>query len=191
MVFMLSAQQRQTQDAARTASMRGTVNFPTTPSSIDGLLWFYRLTRLGIGAVFVWSGVSKLLDPQSFAIIIESYGLIPEITVFPTAMLLSAIELAAGLGLIFDLQYTLGLITGLLVLFMLILGYGLWMGLDVDCGCFGPEDPETEAYHGLRPALYRDLVMLAGIGYLYYHRRRQSISPLTFSTVYKYTTKRR
>lgn len=191
MVFMLPAQQPQTQDNVRTASIRGTINFLPTISSIDRRLWFYRLTRLGIGAVFVWSGFNKLLNPQSFAVVIESYGLIPEMTVFPTALLLSAIELLAGLGLIFDLQYTLGIITGLLVLFLLILGYGLWMGLDVDCGCFGPGDPEAEAYHGMRPALYRDLVMLAGIGYLYYHRRRQSIPPLTFSTIYEHIIKRR
>ena len=41
-------------------------------------------------------------------------------------------------------------------LFMAILGYGISMGLDVDCGCFGPEDPESKAFHGLRAALYRD-----------------------------------
>lgn len=191
MVFMLSAQQNRKENTARTVTMGGTVDFPSTPSSVDRLLWFYRFTRIGLGAVFVWSGFNKLLDPLGFAIIIESYGLIPEITVFPAALLLSSIELVAGLGLICDLQYTLGLITGLLVLFLLILGYGLWMGLDADCGCFGPGDPEAGAYHGLRSALYRDLSMLAGIGYLYYHRRRQSIQPLTFSNVYIYLIKRR
>lgn len=191
MVFMLSAQQHRKQNTARTVALSGSVEFSSTPSSMDRLLWFYRFTRLGIGAVFVWSGFNKLLDPQHLAIIVESYGLIPEMTVFPAALLLSAIELAAGLGLICDLQYTLGLITGLLVLFLAILGYGLWMGLDVDCGCFGPGDSETEAYHGLRPALYRDLSMLAGIGYLYFHRRRQSIQPLTFSSVYNHLIKRR
>jgi hypothetical protein len=45
------------------------------------------------------------------------------------------------------------------------------LGLDIDCGCFGPEDPESRAYGGLRTALYRDLAMAAGVAYLYWWRR--------------------
>jgi len=145
--------------------------------------WIYRGLRIALGLVFVWSGGIKLLDPQGFAVIIASYGIIPEITVLPVALGLSALEILAGLGLIWDLQWSLGLVTGLLVLFMAILGYGLWMGLDVDCGCFGPEDPESEAFHGLRPALYRDLVMFAGSGFLFFCRRRQSITPFKLATL--------
>jgi hypothetical protein len=73
------------------------------------------------------------------------------------------LEVIAGIGLLFDIRGSLALITGLLVLFMVVLGYGIWMGLDVDCGCFGPEDPEAEAFHGLRLSLFRDLVMMAGV----------------------------
>lgn len=137
----------------------------------------YCLIRIAIGAIFVWSGASKLLDHQQFAVIIEAYGLIPEMTVVPTAFTLTLLELLAGIGLILDIQGSLGLITGMLLLFMAILSYGLWIGLDVDCGCFGPEDPEAEAFHGLRPALYRDMVMLTGIGYLFFWRRIASIRP--------------
>ncbi len=156
---------------------------PQAPSSSKYRLaaLAYTLIRFAIGAVFVWSGAIKLLDHRNFAVIIESYGLIPEATVVPTAIVLSLLELLAGLGLIWDLQGTLSVITGLLLLFMAILGYGLWMGLDVDCGCFGPEDPEAEAYHGLRPALYRDMVMMAGIGYLFLWRRIGSIRPRSIS----------
>jgi uncharacterized membrane protein YphA (DoxX/SURF4 family) len=185
-MFMLSDQRHHTQETNRTPSMGGgVIDGSSTPASTGWPLWLYRFARLGISAVFIWSGLSKLWGLSSFAVIIESYGLIPEITVLPTALLLAAIELVAGLGLLFDLEYTLGLIAGLLVLFMLILAYGLWMGLDVDCGCFGPKDPEAEAYHGLRPALYRDMVMLAGIGYLYGYRRRHCAGPLAFSTIYQ------
>jgi hypothetical protein len=53
------------------------------------------------------------------------------------------------------------------------------MGLDVDCGCFGPEDPEAEAFHGLRTALYRDLFMLAAVGFLYAWRHYRHIRPRT------------
>lgn len=141
------------------------------------LTLLYTLVRIAIGAVFVWSGTIKMLDHRHFAVIIEAYGLIPEAAVIPTALCLSLFELLAGFGLIWDVQGSLVMITGMLLLFMAILGYGLWLGLDVDCGCFGPQDPEAEAYHGLRPALYRDVVMLAGIGFLFLWRRMGSVRP--------------
>ncbi len=140
----------------------------------------YTLIRFAVGAIFVWSGTVKLLDHRHFAVIIEAYGLIPEAAVVPGALALSLLELLAGLGLMRDLRGSLVLITGMLMLFMAILGYGLWMGLDVDCGCFGPGDPEAGAFHGMRPALYRDMVMAAAIGYLFLWRRIGSVRPRAF-----------
>lgn len=110
----------------------------------------------------------------------------PDPWVLPTAICLSIFELLVGIGLLFDMQWALGLITALLVLFMVVLGYGLWMGLDVDCGCFGPNDPEGEAFHGLRPALYRDGIMLAAAVSLFWVRWQRGIRPLKISTWYNH-----
>jgi uncharacterized membrane protein YphA (DoxX/SURF4 family) len=145
----------------------------------------YPLIRAGIGAVFIWSGVTKLLAPQQFSILIDAYGLIPQTFTLPAAWGLSSLELLAGLGLIWDVRWALTAITGLLLMFILVLSYGIGIGLDVDCGCFGPGDPEGEAYHGMRPALYRDAVMLAGIGYLVLWRRIGSIRPRKLSELKK------
>ena len=87
------------------------------------------------------------------------------------------LEVIAGFGLLFDIRGSLALITGLLVLFMMVLGYGIWMGLDVDCGRFGPEDPEAKAFHSLRLSLFRNLVMMAGVIFLYGWRRYLAIRP--------------
>ena len=149
-------------------------------------VWLYRLIRTALAIVFIWSGCSKLIDPRGFAAIIQAYGLIPDGTVLFAAIGLSSLELAVGAGLALDLQWSLGIITGLLLLFMAILGYGLWLGLDVDCGCFGPDDPEGRAYHSLRPAFYRDMVMMTGIGYLFFWRWRQTVYPVKFSTLYQF-----
>ena len=154
-------------------------------------LWIYRLLRLSVGITFIWSGLSKLIDPKSFATIIEAYGLIPEAAIVPAAIGLSLLEVAAGAGLVIDMQWSLAVIAGLLILFAAILGYGLWMGLDVDCGCFGTDDPEGAAYHSLRPALYRDMAMLAGIGYLFLWRRQQSVQPIRFSDLHQHFTNMR
>lgn len=141
-------------------------------------IWPYRGVRVILALLFLWAGVVKLLDPDSFAIILEAFDLLPYSWIMPIAVGLPILEILAGIGLLFDVRGSLATVTGLLLLFMAVLGYGVWLGLDIDCGCFGPGDPEGEAYKGLRPALYRDLVMLAGVAYLYVWRFRRSSGPL-------------
>jgi uncharacterized membrane protein YphA (DoxX/SURF4 family) len=149
-------------------------------------VWTYRTIRILIGGIFLWSGITKLMDSKSFAVIIEAYGLIPESWVMPVAVCLPALEVVAALGLLVDIEGSLAMISSLLVLFMAILGYGIWMGLDVDCGCFGPDDPEGRAYHGLRPALYRDMVVMVGIVYLYFQRYSRRIAPLRLKVLFQH-----
>jgi uncharacterized membrane protein YphA (DoxX/SURF4 family) len=139
--------------------------------------WLYNLCRWVLGGIFIYAGSTKLLEPEIFAVLIEAYGIVPEGLLMPVATGLPLLEVIAGIGLLFDIRGSLALIGGLLVLFMGILGYGIWMGLDVDCGCFGPEDPEAEAFHGLRLSLFRDLVMMAGVVFIYGWRRYRSIQP--------------
>jgi len=131
------------------------------------------LVRLALGILFVWAAVLKLMDLEVFAKTITAFGLLPKPLVGWAAIGLPLLELIAALGLILDLRGSLAVITGLLVLFSLILGYGLWLGLDIDCGCYGPGDPEKEAFSSLRSSLYRDIAMLAGVFYLYWWRRRE------------------
>jgi hypothetical protein len=83
----------------------------------------------------------------------------------------------AGIGLLFDIRGSLALIAGLLLVFVVVLGYGIGMGLDVDCGCFGPEDPEAEAFHGLGLSVFKDLVMMVGVIFIYGWRRYRTIRP--------------
>jgi uncharacterized membrane protein YphA (DoxX/SURF4 family) len=139
--------------------------------------WLYRLCRWTLGGIFIYAGGTKLLEPEIFAVLIEAYGIVPEGLLMPVAIGLSFLEVIAGIGLLFDIRGSLALITGLLVLFMVVLVYGIWMGLDVDCGCFGPEDPEAEAFHGLRLSLFRDLVMMVGVFFIFGWRRYRSIRP--------------
>ena len=145
--------------------------------------WPYRLVRSVLAIIFLYAGSSKLLNPGSLGVIIDAYGLVPGAWSMPIAILLPTLETVAAIGLFFDVRGALAVITGLLILFIAILGYGLWLGLDVDCGCFGPEDPEAEAFHGLRPALYRDLAMLAGIAYLYLWRLGRPGAPMRLGQI--------
>ena len=147
--------------------------------------WIYGLVRMVISMVFIWSGLAKLLAPKEFSVIIESYGLIPDVWIMPAAFFLSVSEVAAGFGLMLDIHGSLSVITGLLVLFMTVLTYGIWMGLDIDCGCFGPQDPEFKAFQGLWAALIRDIFMLLGIFFLYYQRLYQNVTPKRLGNIFK------
>ena len=139
--------------------------------------WIYKLARWTLGAVFIYAGSIKLLMPKPFAVLIEAYGIVPEGLIMSVAIILSALEVAAGIGLVFDIEKSLGVIAGLLTLFLALMIYGIWMGLDIDCGCFGPKDPEAEAFHGLRSSFYRDLAMLAGVVFIYGWRQYLAFKP--------------
>lgn len=134
--------------------------------------------RLALGVLFLWAAILKLMDLEVFAATIGAFGLLPKPLVGLAAMILPLIELAAALGLILDARGSLAVIFGLLIMFSLILAYGLWLGLDIDCGCYGPGDPEAEAFSSLRSSLYRDLIMLGGVFYLYWWRSREGRDPL-------------
>ena len=137
----------------------------------------YRLSRWILAVVFLYSGGTKLLDPQSFAVIIDAFGLVPETLIEPIAIGLPLLEITVALGLLFDIRGALAVTTALIVLFMAILVYAVYMGLDIDCGCFGPDDPEAKAFHGLRLALCRDAVIMIGIIFLYIWRVKKAVKP--------------
>jgi uncharacterized membrane protein YphA (DoxX/SURF4 family) len=149
---------------------------PVTPFS-SALL--YGAVRVGVAAVFIYAGISKLAAPEAFADVVAGYGLLPGALVPFVALGLPALEVLAGLGLIFDVRGSLGAILGMSLLFLFVLAWGLHLGLDVDCGCYGPGDPEGEAYHGLKEALIRDLILLGCIFYLYRWRVRNRSSHKT------------
>lgn len=131
------------------------------------LTWTARLSRLIIAVPFFYAGITKLFDPKSFAVVIDGYGLLPEFLVLPVAIALPALEIIAAAGLLFNIRICLYAVAVLLVFFIGVLAYGIRLGLDVDCGCFGPDDPE-QAYHGLRGALFRDIGLLVPILYLFW-----------------------
>jgi len=153
---------------------------PGLPAINNNLIsiWPYRIIRMILAAIFLWSGVAKLIAPASFAVIIEAFGLIPESWVMPVAVVLPVLEVFAAVGLLLDIRGSLAVVFGMLVLFMAILLYGIQLGLDIDCGCFGPQDPESAAFHSLRPALYRDFIMMAGVIYLYAWRYYRAVKPI-------------
>ena len=85
---------------------------------------------------------------------------------------LPALELLAGVGLIFEVRGSLTVIAVLLLIFLVILGYAVWQNLDIDCGCFTAED--LAGQEGLKMAFRRDLLMIGATIFLYWRRRSRS-----------------
>ncbi len=138
---------------------------------------FYAFGRWGLGALFIYAGSRKLLDPEVFATLIDAFGIVPDSLLGIVARILPVLEITAGLGLLVDIRGSLAVITGLLVLFIAILIFGLKMGLAVDCGCFGPQDIEARAFGGLDAALFRNLILLVVVLWLYVWRHRRGLRP--------------
>ena len=146
--------------------------------------WLYRVLRALYAIMFLYAGVNKLFDPGSFATVIDAFGLVPDILIMPIAVALPLLEILAAIGLMVDVRFSLAVVGGLLLFFLAVVGYGIWMGLDIDCGCFGFGDPEGEAYKSLRPALHRNIGLLAGTAYLYYWRFNRALEPVRVGTLF-------
>jgi uncharacterized membrane protein YphA (DoxX/SURF4 family) len=130
--------------------------------------WPSRIVRWGLALVFLYAGSVKLMDPKAFARSISKYDLAPDFLLPVLAVGLPMVEILGAVGLIFAVRGSLSLIFGLLLFFVAVLWYGILNDLDVDCGCFSPEELQAQA--GLWQAFYRDLVMIGAAIYLYLYR---------------------
>ncbi|MGE5843664.1 MAG: MauE/DoxX family redox-associated membrane protein [Syntrophaceae bacterium] len=134
--------------------------------------WPDRVIRGILAFLFIYGGGLKLADPKAFAATLSHYDLLPEMLLPVVAVGLPALEVIAGMALLFNLPGGLTVITGLLALFVAVLGYGILTDLNVDCGCFGPE--EVAGRQSLRQAFIRDLLLIGAASFLYYTRRTRA-----------------
>ena len=99
------------------------------------------LLRVGIGGLFVFAGVNKLLDPLEFLEELARYQLWPEAYVWKLVVwFLPTLEIVLGGSLLagFWKREAAGLLLGLTALFTLAILLSWSRGLNISCGCFGP-----------------------------------------------------
>lgn len=123
--------------------------------------------RLVLAGLFITAGVLKLMDIPAFAVVISDFGILPHWMEAPVAWALPVLEVGAGLGLVLRVPGSLAVVAVLLVVFIAILAYALHLGLNIDCGCYGPSDPESRAYSSLWTSLLRDVGMLGAVLFLW------------------------
>lgn len=129
------------------------------------------LGRLALGGVFLYAAYAKLwsvtwgeagLEIQrlswiTFASTIQAYELLPTGGVIFTAKWLPWFELALGAWLVagVGLRWAGATASALLGAFFVIMVRAYALGMDINCGCFGDDDPLSAA------TLARDGALLA------------------------------
>ena len=132
-----------------------------------------KICRFAVVIVMFAAAIPKLLNISDFAAVINAYEMLPQFAVGPMAVFLPVIEIALAIGLIINIRSSKYLTICLLLFFIAILSFAIYQGLDIDCGCFGPEDPEHRAFQGLRVAIARDAVMIVCLSYSLWYKKYQ------------------
>ncbi len=118
--------------------------------------------------MFVGTGFVKLMDIPEFANHLGDFGIVPDGLVSAVAWLVSLTELMTGLGLMANVRGSLTAALILLILFTSVLTYGIVLGLDIDCGCLGPNLPI-----GLKMQLLVDASLVAWCGLVHLTRKQR------------------
>jgi uncharacterized membrane protein YphA (DoxX/SURF4 family) len=96
--------------------------------------------HVALGVIFLYAAYTKLRLPWAiFAMSINSYQVLPEPLVVFIARALPWLELVLGVLLIigWKLRYVAAATSALLLGFFVIMLRSYFLGLGIDCGCFG------------------------------------------------------
>jgi uncharacterized membrane protein YphA (DoxX/SURF4 family) len=108
--------------------------------TLAGIFLFAAYAKLKPQAAMPWSGASIRTSLSMFAMQVDSYQLLPPQLVSPAAHFLPLFELFLGLWLLSGvwLRYSSLVTTLLLGAFFAMMVRTYRMGLEINCGCFGP-----------------------------------------------------
>ena len=95
--------------------------------------------RVLLGLVFIFASVEKIISPADFAHDIRNYQIVYSSVTNLIAIFLPWLEFYCGLFLIIGLftRTSAGILSVLLIFFIVFISSAILRGLDIDCGCFG------------------------------------------------------
>ncbi|MGC4894562.1 MauE/DoxX family redox-associated membrane protein [Micromonospora sp. DT31] len=131
--------------------------------------WLGVAARLGLAAVWLFAGATKVGDLAASGRAVNAYQVLPYDLATVIGAALPFVELALGVLLLVGLatRLTAGVSAALLVVFIAGIASAWARGLAIDCGCFGTGGElaagETPRY---LPEILRDLGFLALAGFL-------------------------
>lgn len=105
------------------------------------------ISRLIVGAVFIYAAYYKIVDPASFAKSIWFYHIMPGNLINALAIVLPMLELLCGLGLILGIFYRGSVLwmNLMMVVFMIAISTAIYRGISIDCGCFKASAASSES----------------------------------------------
>lgn len=124
--------------------------------------WLGTLARLGLGAVWLWAGISKLGDPRLFVQAVRAYDMTPEWLSKAVGYGLPVLEVCLGVLLVAGVAVRLAAAASgvLLLVFLAGILQAAARGLKLDCGCFGGGGGQTAAPTHYTLDVLRDLGLL-------------------------------
>ena len=95
------------------------------------------ITRIILGAVFLWASFGKIMEPGDFARSISNYHIVPFGIENIIALILPWLELLIGMGLILGIMVdgSVQISAILLIMFILMIGQAMLRGFNIECGC--------------------------------------------------------
>lgn len=120
--------------------------------------------RSCLALAFLVAAVTKLSDLSYFAQRVGDFGLVDDALVTPAAWTIALCELLTGIALLLRPRIGLACAAVLLLLFISVLTYGIALGLDTECGCFG-----TAVHISLERQLLIDFGLLLACAIIYWN----------------------
>ncbi|WP_422738599.1 MauE/DoxX family redox-associated membrane protein [Micromonospora sp. WMMD729] len=131
--------------------------------------WLGTAARLGLAAVWLVAGASKVGDLAASGRAVNAYQVLPYDAATVLGAALPFVELALGLLLLLGLATRLSaaISTALLLVFIAGISSAWTRGLAIDCGCFGSGGQLAEGQApSYLPEILRDLGFLILAGFL-------------------------
>lgn len=130
------------------------------------------ISRIILGALFIYASIDKIMHPLAFAQVIHYYRLTPPDLINFFAVIFPWMELLAGLLLIigYRVKGSSLLINILLVFFTIVLTITAIRGINVACGCFSTS---TAVKSNLVLRIIEDIgMLLLGLHILLFYKRK-------------------
>lgn len=120
--------------------------------------------RLGLAGIFIYAGIAKMANVETFASSIARFELLPEALVNLAALSLPPLEILSGVALLTGpfTRFAAFNLSCLCVLFLGVLLSAAFRRIEVDCSCFG-----SGSQLPLSQLVIRDLMLLAASSFLY------------------------
>lgn len=130
------------------------------------------ISRLILGAVFIYASLDKIMNPDDFAKAIGNYHVLPFGLENLLALVLPWVELLTGLCLIIGVMVDGATVLIILmnIVFIFAISQALARGISIECGCFSVSSEGGENI-GLQ-TIIRDIGYLL-LAYVVYYRQER------------------